>query len=280
MKGPRVLKLAANTRGRDWVIGDVHGAFDLVEQAMLAVGFRPDADRLICAGDLVDRGMGSARVEQFLQKPYVFAVRGNHDHMVASTDPLVLQALASSNYNGTRWLRGLPMHRVRSIQKALAGLPYAIEIASEDGSAPTGIVHAQVPEHWPWPDMVDALSDWPEDDGLFHDVMNSRYKFDYEDEAAVYGVTRVFAGHCICWNGPRILGNTVFVDTGAVYAGQQEGASLSIIDLNAGNAQIEEARMDDEHPGLRICRANAEFEFDFESFADAPVRDRRSGPRP
>ncbi|HWS26403.1 MAG TPA: metallophosphoesterase [Xanthomonadales bacterium] len=265
--------------GRDWVIGDVHGAFDLVEQALFAVRFRPDVDRLICVGDLVDRGNDSARVEQFLQQPYVHAVRGNHDHLVATTDPLVLQAMAISNHNGLRWIGDLSIPRVRRIQQALAELPYAIEIASADGTLPTGIVHAQVPQNWPWPDMVDALSDWPEEDALFDDVMKSRYKFDSQDAAAVHGVSRVFVGHCICWNGPRILGNTVFTDTGAVFTGQEEGASLSIIDLSASNAQIEAARMDDEHPGLRICRANSAFEFEFE-FTDAPARDRRTAQRP
>lgn len=279
MKGPRVLKLPANMRGRDWVVGDIHGAFGLVEQALLAVGFRADADRLICTGDLVDRGADSARVKQFLQEPYVYAVRGNHDHVVATTDQGVLRALAFSNYNGTRWLRDLSPEHLRDIQAALQEIPYAIEIASEDGCEPTGIVHAQVPQNWTWPDLVEALSDWPEDDGLFDDVMNSRYKFDYEDESLVHGVKRVFAGHNICFSGPRILGNTVFADTGAVFAGE-EGGSLSIIELNASNAQIEEARMNDEHPGLRICRANAEFVFDFESFEDLRSRDRRVSARP
>jgi len=267
MTGPRVLRLPANTLGRDWVIGDVHGAFDLVEQAMLAVGFRADADRLICVGDLVDRGRDSARVEQFLRLPYVYAVRGNHDHLVATTDPRVLQAMALSDFNGMHWMLGVSDRQLGSIQQALGDLPYAIEIASADGSEPTGIIHAQVPENWSWPDLTEVLSDWPEDDVLFDDVMNSRYKFDYAIESRVTGVKRVFAGHCICWNGPRILGNTVFADTGAVFTGREQGASLTIIDLLASDAQIEAIGMDDSHPGLRICRANDEFEFEFE---DAP----------
>lgn len=251
----RVLRLPANTEGRDWVIGDVHGAYDLVALALRAVQFRPDVDRLICVGDLVDRGEGSARVEQFLQQPYVYAVRGNHDHMVAGIDPDMVVAIATLNYNGTRWLKNVPSDQVARIQKVLGALPYAIEIASAEGLEPTGIVHAQVPQNWSWPDLVEVLSDWPEEDGVFEDVMCSRYKFDSADATPVQGARRIFAGHSISWDGPKILGNTVFADTGAVFHGRIDGGSLSIIDLHATDAEIQGSPMAENFPGLRICPA-------------------------
>lgn len=260
---PRVLRLAANTVGRDYVIGDVHGAFDLVQKAMEAVGFRRDVDRLLCVGDLVDRGMDSARVERLLRLPCVFAVRGNHDALVADCDPELVRALAIVNFNGMSWLRDLPNNQVARIQQALKALPYAIEIASADGSEPTGIVHAQVPTNWDWPTFVEALCEWPEDDGLFEDALCSRYKFDHNDKSVVKGVKRVFCGHCISWDGPRVLGNTVFADTGATYAGSArdgkngEFGSLSIIEIGASDAEIQGRAMSEEHAGLRICTARA-----------------------
>jgi len=49
-------KLPSNTLGRDFVIGDLHGCFDLLERLMKAVDFNFDKDRLFSVGDLVDRG--------------------------------------------------------------------------------------------------------------------------------------------------------------------------------------------------------------------------------
>lgn len=57
----RVLRLPRNTRGRDLIITDPHGAYDLVWVAMKAANFDPSCDRLLVGGDLIDRGAGSAR---------------------------------------------------------------------------------------------------------------------------------------------------------------------------------------------------------------------------
>lgn len=260
--GHRVLRLPANTAGRDFVIGDVHGAYDLVLDAMRAVGFDHESDRLFCVGDLVDRGKDSWRVEQFLQQPFVYAVRGNHDHLVAGCEADMVLPLATVNFNGMRWLKDVPAERVQRIQKALDELPFAIEIASADGSLPTGIVHAQVPQNWAWPDLLQALGEWPVNDGLFEDVLTSRLKFDCCDASRVLGVKRVFVGHCISWDGPKVLGNTVYADTGAIYAGREKGASLSIIETAASDAEIEGCELSEQHPGLRICRAASEAELE------------------
>jgi len=65
---PRVMRLGRNEKGRDFVVGDIHGAFDLVIDAMKAVNFDPEADRLLSVGDLIDRGAGSHRCAAFLTR--------------------------------------------------------------------------------------------------------------------------------------------------------------------------------------------------------------------
>lgn len=62
-------KLGANEIGRDFVLGDIHGAYDLVIQGMREVRFNGHKDRLLVVGDLIDRGPGSHRVLEFLQQP-------------------------------------------------------------------------------------------------------------------------------------------------------------------------------------------------------------------
>ncbi len=96
-------KLARNERGCDFVVGDIHGAFDLVLRAMDKARFDPAVDRLLSVGDLIDRGDGSHRCARFLAQPYVHAVRGNHEDMLldlykdGEPVPAVLMFAARSN---------------------------------------------------------------------------------------------------------------------------------------------------------------------------------------
>src|SRR3989304_1167763 len=78
---PPVLKLPLNTKGRDFVVGDIHGSFDLLDQALLAVGFDPEKDRLIAVGDLVNRGSRSADCLYYLAQPWFYSIRGNHEEI-------------------------------------------------------------------------------------------------------------------------------------------------------------------------------------------------------
>jgi hypothetical protein len=56
----KLLALPANTAGRDFVCGDIHGCFDELDAALAKLQFDPAVDRLISVGDLVDRGPRSA----------------------------------------------------------------------------------------------------------------------------------------------------------------------------------------------------------------------------
>ena len=53
--------LPENDRGRDFVVGDLHGCYDALMRQLDARGFDPAADRLLSVGDLVDRGPDSRR---------------------------------------------------------------------------------------------------------------------------------------------------------------------------------------------------------------------------
>lgn len=50
-------KIPANTTGRDFVVGDVHGEYTKLMEGMARLDFSPGAgDRLFAVGDLIDRG--------------------------------------------------------------------------------------------------------------------------------------------------------------------------------------------------------------------------------
>ena len=77
-----IQKLPSNTRGTDYVIGDLHGCFSLLERLLGEVHFDKSRDRLFSVGDLIDRGPESLRCLQLLAEPWFYAVQGNHENMM------------------------------------------------------------------------------------------------------------------------------------------------------------------------------------------------------
>lgn len=71
---------SANPAGTDWVCGDLHGEFDLLQTALTSSGVDPLVDRLFLLGDVIDRGPQSrALLEWALVTPWVYSVIGNHE---------------------------------------------------------------------------------------------------------------------------------------------------------------------------------------------------------
>ena len=74
---PHLVQMDSNTKGNDYVIGDVHGCDSLLQQIKL----EPN-DRLFIVGDLIDRGPNSLNVINIVKNnPAMLTVRGNHEDM-------------------------------------------------------------------------------------------------------------------------------------------------------------------------------------------------------
>jgi serine/threonine protein phosphatase 1 len=111
---PLVRALPSNQRGRDFVVGDLHGCFDLLDRLLETVRFDPGCDRLFSVGGLVDYGPDSLRSLEFLEAPWFYAVQGTHEHMLlkffdsylvsGSIDYLDRLAKRSVWLNGELWL--------------------------------------------------------------------------------------------------------------------------------------------------------------------------------
>ena len=78
----RVQKFDANTVGRDFVVGDMHGFLDLFLAELDRLNFDPSCDRVFSVGDLIDRGPNSMGCLRLLKQPWFHAVRGNHEQML------------------------------------------------------------------------------------------------------------------------------------------------------------------------------------------------------
>ena len=207
---PVLHRLAANARGRDYVCGDIHGMHGFLLSALDAIHFDKAVDRLICAGDLVDRGPDNLSVVELLEQPWFFSVMGNHErNLVRYARNECLE------FDLDPWFLILPQHMRLQIGRAFSELPLAIEILTRSGMA--GVVHAEVPEPLCWDEFVATLA---EDCGAFQAVWGERVFQSVTKHGhvpvPVAGIERVFHGH----RRPRdrvsfVVGNRHWLDTGA-----------------------------------------------------------------
>jgi len=65
---------------RTIVIGDIHGCLEEFDELLKTLGFAQGKDRLVLAGDLVDRGPDSVGVVRRARELEAECVLGNHEH--------------------------------------------------------------------------------------------------------------------------------------------------------------------------------------------------------
>lgn len=241
-----------NTTGRDFVVGDVHGCFSQLDEALAARGYDPIRDRLFSVGDLVNRGPESAQLLDVVRRHRIKAVRGNHEDMIVRwyfRD----QRSERLMHNGGEWFMNLAdgSGRARPFGRYMFNLPYAIQIDTVHG--PVGLVHADVPlDHWT--QLLDVLENWNQDNLIHKQVLWQRARWTEQDtpefapvpaslasvfglpatepasapvnpHRPVQGVTAVIVGHTPV-SAPLVRGNVINIDTGAVYGGK-----LTILDI-------------------------------------------------
>lgn len=215
-----VLRLPANTQGRDFVVGDIHGMFGVLEKALKAANFDPArGDRLISVGDLIDRGPDSHMVLHYLAQPWFHAIRGNHEEMFLycmRNNTLDLQAVDRNLKHGFGWMLQQSHQHLMAIKAAFEKLPCAIEIAGRSGQPQDriGFVHADVPRGLDWDSFIARIEDG--DEKAQQIAVWSRKRIDESDMSGVAGISRIFIGHTVT-AGARQLGNCFFVDTGGVF---------------------------------------------------------------
>jgi len=178
-------------RSRHWVIGDVHGCADALEDLLLQL---PAGDRLIFCGDAINRGPAIAssmeRIWSLVDSGRAVWLLGNHEQDLIS-------ALRGDSLQNGRQLAGCDTYRqlgdqaCRQWLERLQLLPLAYW---GDGWVAT---HAGFNTHTWQPDLRVRLDFWQHYDGRFGEVV---------------------IGHT---PGPHVrhLRHIVMVDTGACYGG-------------------------------------------------------------
>jgi serine/threonine protein phosphatase 1 len=154
-KVKRCLRLPRNAKGRDFVVGDLHGHRSLFEQELDRVGFDPSCDRVLSVGDLIDRGPESLATLLLIEEPWFHAVLGNHELMLLNFLHCYgsrLHSRKSYPTGGGEWIREATMRSrkvVVRLAERIAALPLAIHV---EGDVPFNVTHGDLP-------TMDALRD-------------------------------------------------------------------------------------------------------------------------
>jgi serine/threonine protein phosphatase 1 len=211
-----------NEKGRDYVVGDIHGCYNLLLAHLKNINFNVENDRLFSVGDLVDRGPQNEYVETILDEPWFHAVRGNHDQMAID----YAKGRCNVNLyksNGGGWFIRSDKNTRERIAKKLEQLPVAMQIQTDKGMI--GIVHADCPYN-DWDAFATELQSGvcTKDNAEF--CMWDRARIQYKDDTPVAGLYKMIVGHTPVTD-VLALGNMLYIDTGAVY-----GRKMTILELS------------------------------------------------
>lgn len=223
-------KIGKNLIGKDFIIGDVHGAYDQIWNAMKLANFNKSFDRLFAVGDLIDRGKESHRVTKFLRQPYVYSVLGNHDHTFLTSSIETLRIYAELNINGMGWISNITDHEINEIKNEFSILPYAIELETDRGNV--GIVHGDIPDNMTWQEFVSNLI--KNDEIVIETALEGRNRIKAMNTNRVVGIDRIFVGHTIQIGGVAKYGNVFAIDTGAILnqLNTTKNAALTMANIN------------------------------------------------
>lgn len=258
-----VLKLDANLHGRDFVIGDLHGCFDLLERLLKQVRFDKTIDRLFSVGDLCDRGPDSLKCLQLLDESWFYAVLGNHEIMMHEFfhDYLTLGSISSledrrdSGFieNGGEWVK----RYFQRWQKRMApefdlclqrSLKSPVIITVGENKKRFNIVHAELLNPATSRNHLIVYTDadidyWQKENNipeeLSHDLYWSRYLmlgYHRDIDPISPGLSTTYCGHTYGTTIRKGLSH-VCLDTGACYSLSNYGESshgLTMIDAQSG----------------------------------------------
>jgi serine/threonine protein phosphatase 1 len=199
-----------NPHGRDFAVGDIHGHFTRLQSALDEAGFDPAVDRLFSVGDLVDRGPESQASLDWLDKPWFFAIQGNHEALaIQHTQGLPLDRMYKASGGG--WFLALTAQAQEHFATQFARLPIALEVDTPGGLI--GLVHADCPLPT-WEMLRSTLQGYmPESETLQERCQWSRERLQLRDFSGIPDLRALIVGHTPRPQ-PEVLGNVLHIDTG------------------------------------------------------------------
>ena len=217
MEGRTIItRYEKNTRGRDFVCGDIHGCFDDLEYNLRKISFDPSRDRMFCVGDLFDRGPRSRDALDYLNESWFFPVCGNHEEMFLEWYILHDCNKYYSYRNGSNWLLREKKPYLTKLARAAIKLPFIIAVGD------TLILHACLPDV----PSLETIEQNP--DGYINTILWHRGKM--PDRIGVPGIRRVYCGHSVIYKAEERNG-FINIDTGAFLRHHGSEGKLTVREL-------------------------------------------------
>lgn len=218
-----------NKEGRDFVVGDIHGMFESLENLLSDIGFDSGYDRVFAVGDLIDRGPQSDRVLEFLDQPWFFSIKGNHEIMLIESEHDQSMFRSWTTNNGGDWWLTTPADEQKIIRERLTELPIVIEVSTNSGKI--GLVHADIPTGMTWKKFVSSIQ---KDEELCNYVLWSRNRYRHyritNSTDRIEDIDLVILGHTPV-DHPIHISNICYLDTGAAYKSRKGLGKLSILEI-------------------------------------------------
>jgi serine/threonine protein phosphatase 1 len=203
-----IRHLLRNTKGHDYVVGDLHGCVDDLYQELRTLSFDFQNDRLFSVGDLIDRGPNSKDTLELLNETWFHAARGNHEElMIQSVLNKDAAATATWMLHGGEWSSNLTTSLLTTWAEKLTKLPYAIAVGKDEDRF--NIIHAefigtdQALDIGKWSDEVKQQLLWG----------RSLYKRKLPANCQE-GLSRTYCGHTVV-EAVVTFEQQTFLDTGA-----------------------------------------------------------------
>jgi len=201
-----IARFSKNEKGRDFIIGDIHGCFSDVMNELIDIDFDGTKDRLFSVGDLVDRGPESEVSLEWLAAPWFHAVIGNHEQMaIMHQKGCIDNRLYSAN--GGAWFMSKTEHQKATFANAFNDLPLAIEIETDAGLI--GIIHAECP-YSDWEVLRNNAENLPE--FALDCALWNREKIKTRNNSKIANIHILYVGHTPMAE-PCQLGNVRYIDT-------------------------------------------------------------------
>ena len=225
---PRVRRFAINRKGRDLVVGDVHGCFRTLERALDDLRFDPAHDRLFGVGDLVDRGPHSAEAACWLEHRFEAVTLGNHDRAALRWFEANSGRRHAPREAAEDWKQALDPADYPRWRDALLRMPLALTIDTPHG--PVGVIHAEALDQ-DWSRTMALL-----EAGSESDIDDALLGFEQYTPAIrrmksrrVQGLRALISGHFVV-EEVEVTANRWNLDTGAGFTGRNR---LSLLEVNA-----------------------------------------------
>lgn len=203
---PVVCRHPSNTEGRDFVVGDLHGCVDALRYLLRDIEFDGERDRLFSVGDLIDRGGQSEEALALLDKPWFYAVLGNHEEALCRVADGSMRRDWWYGIGG-EWAARLSDETLQTYAGRLRTLPLVRVVGS--GMRRFNVVHAEF-----------FGSDTELDSGLFSERVRQQLLWGRElalgngDPLRQNHLSVTYCGHTPMREIGRI-GSQIFIDTGA-----------------------------------------------------------------